>query len=281
MSSRHRETEINGLDHLLVSVESALIYPPEAIGVLLNPPTRRCRPGRWYVTDMTIRRIRPLTRNSGPIPAVVPCKAADQAVGPVPGDAGYAVWTLVERAQDGDAEAFGQIYDRYFDMVFRFTYFRTGSRQLAEDLTADTFLRALKRIGSFTWQGRDLGAWLVTIARNLVADHYKSGKYRLEAATDDLALMGAADATDSRVGWHRSDPETAVVDHFSNVALLKAVKQLNPEQQDCIVLRFLQGFSVTETALAMDKNEGAIKALQYRAVRTLRRLLPAGFALPT
>jgi RNA polymerase sigma-70 factor (ECF subfamily) len=70
--------------------------------------------------------------------------------------------------------------------VFRFVYFRVGNRQLAEDLTSDTFLRALKRIGSFTWQGRDLGAWLVTIARNLVADHFKSGRYRLEVTTGDV-----------------------------------------------------------------------------------------------
>ena len=96
------------------------------------------------------------------------------------------MWALVERAQAGDAEAFGLIYDRYVDTVFRFIYFRVGNRPLAEDLTSDTFLRALKRIGSFTWQGRDLGAWLVTIARNLVADHFKSGRYRLEVTTGDV-----------------------------------------------------------------------------------------------
>ncbi|HEV7899415.1 MAG TPA: ECF subfamily RNA polymerase sigma factor, BldN family [Planosporangium sp.] len=190
---------------------------------------------------------------------------------PDPTDAATAVWVLVERAQAGDAEAFGLIYDRYFDTVFRFVYFRVGNRQLAEDLTADTFLRALKRIGSFTWQGRDLGAWLVTIARNLVADHFKSGRYRLEITTGDVL-----DAERTESGPEGS-PESAVVDHITNVALLKSVKQLNPEQQECIVLRFLQGFSVAETAQAMGKNEGAIKALQYRAVRTLARLLPDGF----
>ncbi|MGC9670162.1 ECF subfamily RNA polymerase sigma factor, BldN family [Planosporangium sp. 12N6] len=190
---------------------------------------------------------------------------------PEPTDAAAAVWRLVERAQAGDAEAFGLIYDRYFDTVFRFVYFRVGNRQLAEDLTADTFLRALKRIGSFTWQGRDLGAWLVTIARNLVADHFKSGRYRLEITTGDVL-----DAERAESGPEGS-PESAVVDHITNVALLTAVKQLNPEQQECIVLRFLQGFSVAETAQAMGKNEGAIKALQYRAVRTLARLLPDGF----
>ena len=176
-----------------------------------------------------------------------------------------------EWTQGGEAEAFGLIYDRYVDTVFRFIYFRVGNRQLAEDLTSDTFLRALKRIGSFTWQGRDLGAWLVTIARNLVADHFKSGRYRLEVTTGDVL---DADREDR---GPEGSPEAAVVDHITNVALLTAVKQLNPEQQECIVLRFLHGFSVAETAHAMGKNEGAIKALQYRAVRALARLLPEGF----
>jgi RNA polymerase sigma-70 factor (ECF subfamily) len=202
---------------------------------------------------------------------VEPAAPAAQPSRPDPGDAAAEVWALVERAQAGEAEAFGLIYDRYMDTVFRFIYFRVGNRQLAEDLTSDTFLRALKRIGSFTWQGRDLGAWLVTIARNLVADHFKSGRYRLEVTTGDVL---DADREDR---GPEGSPEAAVVDHITNVALLSAVKQLNPEQQECIVLRFLQGFSVAETAKAMGKNEGAIKALQYRAVRALARLLPDGF----
>jgi RNA polymerase sigma-70 factor, ECF subfamily len=193
---------------------------------------------------------------------------------PEPGDAAPAIWSLVEQAKAGEAEAFGLLYDRYFDTVFRFVYFRVGNRQLAEDLTADTFLRALGRIDSFTWQGRGLGAWLVTIARNLVADHFKSGRYRLEVTTGDVL-----DAEhDDRAA--EGSPEAAAVDHITNVALLKAVQQLNPEQQECIVLRFLQGFSVAETAQAMGKSEGAIKALQYRAVRSLARLLPEGFTGP-
>ncbi len=180
------------------------------------------------------------------------------------------VWALVERAQAGEAEAFGLIYDRYVDTVFRFIHFRVGNRQLAEDLTADTFLRALRRIGTVTWQGRDLGAWLVTIARNLVADHFKSGRYRVEVTTADVL---DADRVDREP---ESSPEAAVLDHLTNVALLGAVRRLSPEQQECIVLRFLQGFSVAETARAMDRNEGAVKALQYRAVRALARLLPEG-----
>jgi RNA polymerase sigma-70 factor (ECF subfamily) len=175
-----------------------------------------------------------------------------------------AVKALVARAQAGDPEAFGELYDRYVDLVYRYVYYRVGGQQLAEDLTSEAFLRALRRITSFTWQGRDIGAWFITIARNLIADHYKSGRYRLEVTTADM--LDADQAEDG--------PEGAVLDSLTNATLLEAVKQLNPEQQECVVLRFLQGLSVAETALAMGKNEGAIKALQYRAVRTLGRLLP-------
>lgn len=182
-------------------------------------------------------------------------------------------WPWVQRAQQGDTEAFGLIYDRYVDPVFRFVYFRVGhhNRPLAEDLMQETFLKAFKRISSFTWQGRDFGAFLITIARNLVADHFKSGRHRLEVATGDVL---DADREDR---GPEGSPESAVVDHITNVALLTAVKQLNPEQQECIVYRFLKGYSGAETAQAMGKNEGAIKALQYRAVRSLAKLLPEGF----
>ena len=73
------------------------------------------------------------------------------------------------------------------------------------------------------------------------------------------------------------DPEAAVLARLDNRVLIEAVKKLGAEQQECIVLRFLQGLSVSETAEAMGKNDGSIKALQYRAVRSLARHLPAGF----
>ncbi|WP_369206972.1 ECF subfamily RNA polymerase sigma factor, BldN family [Streptomyces sp. PU-14G] len=171
---------------------------------------------------------------------------------------------LVEAAQAGEAEAFGRLYDQYSDTVYRYIYYRVGGRATAEDLTSETFLRALRRIGTFTWQGRDFGAWLVTIARNLVADHFKSSRFRLEVTTGEMLDANEVERS----------PEESVLESLSNAALLEAVRKLNPQQQECVTLRFLQGLSVAETARVMGKNEGAIKTLQYRAVRTLARLLP-------
>ncbi|WP_184575360.1 ECF subfamily RNA polymerase sigma factor, BldN family [Streptomyces zagrosensis] len=176
----------------------------------------------------------------------------------------HRMMELVERAQSGEAEAFGRLYDQYSDTVYRYIYYRVGGRATAEDLTSETFLRALRRIGTFTWQGRDFGAWLVTIARNLVADHFKSSRFRLEVTTGEM--LDANEVARS--------PEDSVLESLSNAALLQAVRRLNPQQQECVTLRFLQGLSVAETARVMGKNEGAIKTLQYRAVRTLARLLP-------
>jgi RNA polymerase sigma-70 factor (ECF subfamily) len=171
---------------------------------------------------------------------------------------------LVERAQAGEADAFGRLYDQYSDTVYRYIYYRVGGKATAEDLTSETFLRALRRIGTFTWQGRDFGAWLVTIARNLVADHFKSSRFRLEVTTGEMLDANEVERS----------PEDSVLESLSNAALLEAVRRLNPQQQECVTLRFLQGLSVAETARVMGKNEGAIKTLQYRAVRTLARLLP-------
>ncbi|MFE5855431.1 MULTISPECIES: ECF subfamily RNA polymerase sigma factor, BldN family [unclassified Streptomyces] len=171
---------------------------------------------------------------------------------------------LVERAQAGEADAFGRLYDQYSDTVYRYIYYRVGGKATAEDLTSETFLRALRRISTFTWQGRDFGAWLVTIARNLVADHFKSSRFRLEVTTGEMLDANEVERS----------PEDSVLESLSNAALLEAVRKLNPQQQECVTLRFLQGLSVAETAKVMGKNEGAIKTLQYRAVRTLARLLP-------
>jgi RNA polymerase sigma-70 factor (ECF subfamily) len=172
-------------------------------------------------------------------------------------------WQLVRLAQAGDGDAFGQLYDRYVDMVFRFIYFRVNDRALAEDFTSETFLRALRRIGSISYQGRDIGAWFVTIARNIVLDHLKSARHRLETTT--------ADTLESKE--HVGSTEEAVLDVLQSQRLMQAVGQLGDEQRECVMLRFVHGLSVSETAQVMGKNDGAIKALQHRAVRKLADLV--------
>jgi RNA polymerase sigma-70 factor (ECF subfamily) len=175
-------------------------------------------------------------------------------------------WDLVEAAQAGDVDAFGRLYDRYVDTVYRFIYYRLGDRAHAEDLTSETFMRALRRLHSLKNQGRDPAAWFVTIARNLVLDHVKSARYRLEVTAEDAYVpTHGAPATDSA--------ETTVLTALTNERLVAAIQELSDDQRECVALRFLQGFSVAETAEVMGKNDGSIKALQHRAVRRLHGLL--------
>ena len=173
---------------------------------------------------------------------------------------------LDELARAGDKDAFGLLYDHYQASVYRFLYYRTRSQVLAEDLTSETFFRALRSMNSFRWQGKDFGAWLMTIARNLTTDHFKSGRTRLEMTTEDMTPHD--DATEG--------PESAVLAGLTNEVLLTALTELPAEQRECLIMRFLQGLSIAETALALDRSDGAVKQLQLRGIRNLAKLLPEG-----
>jgi len=169
-------------------------------------------------------------------------------------------------ARNGDKDAFGQLYDHYQPSVYRFLYYRVGSATLAEDLTAETFFRALRSMHSFRWQGKDFGAWLMTIARNLTADHFKAGRTRLEQTTEDMQTL---DSTSE-------GPEIEVLSSLTNEALLRALGELPTEQRECLIMRFLQGLSIAETAEILGRSSGAVKQLQLRGVRNLAKLIPAG-----
>ncbi|MBU2695056.1 sigma-70 family RNA polymerase sigma factor [Nocardioides sp. WV_118_6] len=173
---------------------------------------------------------------------------------------------LVELARGGDAEAFGMLYDHYQPSVYRFLYYRTRSVVVAEDLCSETFFRALRNMSSFRWQGKDFGAWLMTIARNLATDHFKAGRTRLEMTTEDMGQHD--DATEG--------PENAVLATLTNEILLESLTKLPNEQRDCLIMRFLQGMSIAETAAALGRSDGAIKQLQLRGVRNLAKLMPEG-----
>jgi RNA polymerase sigma-70 factor (ECF subfamily) len=219
------------------------------------------------------------TPTAAPGPLLSEALAADGSAGPGGfGDADLATSSeedaaertrliaLVELARKGDSEAFGLLYDHYQPSVYRFLFYRTRSSTLAEDLTSETFFRALRSMTGFRWQGKDFGAWLMTIARNLATDHFKAGRTRLEMTTED---MGAHDdATDG--------PESTVLASMTNEILLKALTELPYEQRDCLVMRFLQGMSIAETAAVLGRSDGAVKQLQLRGVRNLAKLMPEG-----
>jgi RNA polymerase sigma factor (sigma-70 family) len=181
-------------------------------------------------------------------------------------------WALIEAAQGGDRDAFGQLYARYAGGVSKFVGNRLRDRGAVEDLTSETFTRALRRIDSVHDQGRDVGAWFTTVARNLVLDHVKSSRHRLETVTADLPE--ASPARDDR------GPEQVVIENETNADLHRHVAALSPDQQECIRRRFLQELSVAETAAVMGRGQGAVKALTHRAIVGLRAAMIGDHTTP-
>ncbi|MEY9932549.1 RNA polymerase sigma-70 factor (ECF subfamily) [Catenulispora sp. GP43] len=181
----------------------------------------------------------------------------------VPVDESDVVVGLVAKAKEGDADAFGELYRIYCDTVFRYIYYRVSTRALAEDLTSETFVRALRRITTFSWRGRDFGAWLVAIARNLVADHLRSSRHRMEVSTGEMLDSNEVEAS----------PEDSVLNRLSNETLLEAVHRLDDQQRECVALRFLRGLSAEETAEIMGESEDVVRVLSHRALRALSRIV--------
>ncbi|MCA1830659.1 MAG: RNA polymerase sigma factor [Actinobacteria bacterium] len=172
---------------------------------------------------------------------------------------------LVQRAKDGDRQAFAALYRTYLPTVYKFLYYRLNSNKaMAEDMTAEVFLRALRKIGDFNWTGADFGSWLLRIARNLVLDNAKSSRARLETVTDEMPEDAAGEARST---------EAAVMENVENESVYKAIKQLSPDQRDVITMRFIQGMDVSQVAEAMGKKEGTIRTLQFRGLKTLQKLL--------
>jgi RNA polymerase sigma-70 factor, ECF subfamily len=171
-------------------------------------------------------------------------------------------WDLVGAAQTGDRAAFGHLYERYAETVFRYILIRVGDRALAEDFTGDVFIRALRRIDSVSYQGADVGAWFTVVARNIVFDHFKSHRHRL---TQLCPRIG------DELGDHIDDrtPLDDVLTAEAAGIVTRAVACLGAGQRECVELRFLAGLSVAETAAVMGRSVGAVKTLQFRAVRVL------------
>jgi len=170
-----------------------------------------------------------------------------EQMGPVP--------DVIERARSGDRSAFADLYDT-----------RVREPSDAEDLTSDVFTRAFANIHRYRWQGKSFLAWLYTIARNAVTD-----RRRRQRPTVDLEnAFGLAEDGPTA---HEHAVRGEEVD-----ALRGAVKHLTTEQQEVLVLRFVENMSSRQVANMLGKNEGAIRALQFRALGRLRKLMTSEVA---
>lgn len=175
------------------------------------------------------------------------------------------VWSQVAEAQAGDRQAFAEIYRLYAPVVFRFIFGRTQDRHLSEDLTSDTFVRALRKLGSVTYRGTPFRAWLLTIARNVVIDDAKSARRKI-----DVPLPGHFDRPAQGL-----DPETAVIRQELANKVSSLLPYLSTDQRTCVELRFIADLTIPEAARRMNRGPRAISALQLRALRKLGDLIAA------
>ena len=168
--------------------------------------------------------------------------------------------SLLAQIKRGDQQALAEVYDHYFDQIYRYLQYRLGEAEVAADLTGEVFLALVQALKSGKPPKTSLQGWLYTVARNLAADYIRQ-KGRTVSLVEDLVS---------------DEPSLTEQAHLSQLApiLRKALLQLTEEQQHVIALRFGQGLNLAETAELLEKSVGAIKALQHRALASLARYMP-------
>ena len=167
----------------------------------------------------------------------------------------------IQEARLGNTAAIGAIYEKYHLTIYRYLYYRTGDVHTAEDLTSEVFIRMIRSLPNYRPQEVPFLAWLFQIARNLSIDYYRSaGSVRTLPMEESLPAGN-------------DDPTRAVDRRLTSQKLLEALRRLNDDQRDVIVLRFVAGMPIAEVAEAMNRSEDAIKGLQRRALIVLRHIL--------
>ncbi|MEN8613725.1 ECF subfamily RNA polymerase sigma factor, BldN family [Dehalogenimonas sp. THU2] len=169
---------------------------------------------------------------------------------------------IVARAQARDTEAFGLLYEKYFDKIYRYICIKIGSRTEAEDLTQQVFINALGSIGSYKVREVPFSAWLYRIAHNLIVDCLRRRTRRPTVELDETMPLAADD-----------DPAAEVEIKMESKELIAATKKLTAAQQEVLALRFGAELPIAEVARLTGRTEGAVKAMQHSAVAALRRIM--------
>ena len=171
----------------------------------------------------------------------------------------------LERAIQGDTDAFSILYERNVGRIYNYIFYRTGNVHEAEDLTARVFYRALSHMKTYRDEGLPLAAWLYRIAHNLVANWHRDNHRRQEVPLDDHLQLQA------RV----EHLETALEINQDKETLLRLIRKLPEERQQLIILKFVEGLSNAEVGTIMGRSEGAIKSLYHRTLLSLRDYIDA------
>lgn len=169
---------------------------------------------------------------------------------------------LIKQAQKGEVGCFGLLYDHYLPQIYRFIYLKVGSKHETEDLTHEVFLSAWQSLPDYRSRGFPFSSWLYQIARNKVIDYYRTKKSQVQL-----------DAVDESSFQLASSVEKDVDITLEMTKVQAAIKKLKSDQQDVLLMRFIEDMSHKEIAEAVGKSEGAVRLIQHRALEQLRELL--------
>jgi len=169
---------------------------------------------------------------------------------------------LVKKAQNGEVKAFGSLYDHYLPKIYRFVLLKVSHREEAEDLTHQAFLRAWENIEQYDFRGYSFGSWLYRIARNITVDYYRGA--RVEVSVEDISEVYLSKDNSLEEDVERS---------MEWQELAKSIKKLKEIEQDVIIMRFVEDLPLKDTAKAVGKSEGAVKVIQHRAIKNLKKLI--------
>jgi RNA polymerase sigma-70 factor (ECF subfamily) len=176
---------------------------------------------------------------------------------------------LIKRAKNrkndpvAGAAAVGELYDRYYEAIFRYIWARVSNLQLAEDLTGDVFTRMVIHLPKYRYTGNPFSAWLYSIARHVVIDNYKKASSRNEVPLEDMVAVYAGGR----------DPAQIVEQQIFEERIVEGLSELNSFKRDVIILRFIVGLSLQEVASILERTISSIKVTQHRAIKELREIL--------
>jgi RNA polymerase sigma-70 factor (ECF subfamily) len=169
---------------------------------------------------------------------------------------------LIERAKKGDNYAFVQLYNHYVAPIYRFVFIKINHKAITEDLTQEVFLSAFENLKNYSFQGCPLSSWLYQIARNKVIDYYRTKRNNLsiEGISEDVLKVIDAKERDLNLD-------------FDLRRVREATLKLSETEQDVIIMRFIEDLSYSEIASAINKSEGAVRLIQHRAIKNLKKVL--------
>ncbi|PIT92858.1 MAG: hypothetical protein COU08_00205 [Candidatus Harrisonbacteria bacterium CG10_big_fil_rev_8_21_14_0_10_42_17] len=170
--------------------------------------------------------------------------------------------SLIKKAKSGDSDSFGELYDYYIPQIYRYVLLKVSNKTTAEDLVHEIFISAWKSIGRYEHKGFPFSSWLYQIARNQVIDHYRVKKTHsdIETVNEEFVKIDpdVSERMDAKLQWEK---------------VKGAMQNLSQDQQDVLIMRFVEDMSHREIAEAIKKTEGAVRIIQHRAINELKNLL--------